>query len=293
MDGIDMTALERRARRDPEVRTALRTIKRRVSAIEKSKSQHSQLEQSDRQSEHSQHSRRSPEDRRFSSAWNHKAPDRVFGEDTRRESLQEVQGDPSYPWRYNTSCFAAHGVMNHRNPRILPDGSMAPPPTARTGRTATARSDISSVQLYGVPKIAPNRSVGQMDEEGLVHSSWSRGEKHGRESTYDTLQREGTHVHPGFVATARRRAAPAPAFIDTARSVDSDIGNYVFKVGDNDEMKMPVQLRSYNQELKQKLVKDVVGDPSEFGNQVRPWKANTQDKAHWLKARAKGDLSPV
>ena len=70
-------------------------------------------------------------------------------------------------------------------------------------------------------------------------------------------------------------------------------GENSFKVGDTfaphehaAELKYVANLRRKLQDM------DEVDNPYEQVNMVAPWKANTQDKAHWLRGRADGSLSP-
>ena len=310
---VDPVKLERAASTDPVVRHALRMIHRRVSSIDAQRSSIQPQHSNRRLSRHAEYQKQQLAAkqaagraggatwRNFGSAWAHselyrepppRSPDR-------RESLKELAARPDAQYIYRTSCYGAHAVMAHKHSKIMADGSKAPDPTPRSEASAelTQRSTSSSFSMnsYGpgnIPKIAPNTSLGQMDDQGLVHQSWDRGAKYGRESTYQTQSRTGAMVDSTFVATARRRAAPNEPPPSSARSVDSDVNNYCFKVGDSAAQKAPQQLRSYNADLRRRLYGDDVGNKFDSTNQCRPWRAATQNKAHWLKGRQNGALSP-
>jgi|EP01047_Picozoa_sp_COSAG01_P026788 hypothetical protein len=82
---------------------------------------------------------------------------------------------------------------------------------------------------------------------------------------------------------------------DNDRPTTNEIqqGKNMFKVGDTFA---PHEYRAtcdYVDGLRTKLhTGGGGGSPYEQVNMVAPWKANTQDKAHWLKGRADGSLSP-
>ena len=67
----------------------------------------------------------------------------------------------------------------------------------------------------------------------------------------------------------------------------------VYKVGDTFMQKELDAQYSYVDDLRWKLADETThGNPYAQENQVLPWKACTQDKAHWLRGRADGSLSP-
>ena len=70
-------------------------------------------------------------------------------------------------------------------------------------------------------------------------------------------------------------------------------GNNVYKVGDT---LMPHEYKAqeqYVQDLRWKLEDESShGNIYNMDNMLEPWKASTQDKAHWLRGRADGSLSP-
>jgi|EP01044_Picomonas_judraskeda_P006897 hypothetical protein len=114
-------------------------------------------------------------------------------------------------------------------------------------------------------------------------------------------------VHEGYVQTARlQRKSEQPQRVpDSSRSVNSDVFNYVYKTGDLAAQLRPKELRFYNRNIQRQLdtaygqgkpragpVADEAFNPYDRTNQCWPWRAATQNKQHWLQARADGSLSP-
>eukprot|EP01047_Picozoa_sp_COSAG01_P038228 COSAG01_NODE_3090_length_6601_cov_5.372347_5_plen_159_part_00 len=88
----------------------------------------------------------------------------------RRLTLEELAAQEGSKYVYRTSCYGAHPVQNHRHPKILPDGSKAPAPSAR--RSLAAVAVLSAASKGGahtqvepkIPLVAPNTSLGEIDQ---------------------------------------------------------------------------------------------------------------------------------
>ena len=120
-----------------------------------------------------------------------------------------------------------------------------------------------------------------------------------RDDTMETCYQEQcrtTKIHDGYVQTARRQMSVAPRKpLNPDAEVNNDTMNYIYKVGDYAGQNEPAQLKTYVHNLDSQLKAgegSMLGGTYDKTNQCAPWKAATQDKAHWLRGRSDGSLSP-
>ena len=149
-------------------------------------------------------------------------------------------------------------------------------------------------------------SIGPSATGLLIGSARITARDADMETTVQEQQRT-CKVHTGFVQTARlQKKSDEPQRVpDSSRSVNSDVFNYIYKTGDLAAQQRPKELRNYNRNIQRQLdtaygqgkpragaVADDAFDPYDRTNQCWPWRASTQNKQHWLQARADGSMSP-
>ena len=146
------------------------------------------------------------------------------------------------------------------------------------------------------PAAAPKKAVMGASATGLLIGS---ARLTARDDTMETCYQEQcrtTKIHDGYVQTARRQMSVAPRKpLDPDAQVNNDTMNYIYKVGDYAGQNGPAQLKKYVHNLDSQLKAgegSMLGGTYDKTNQCAPWKASTQDKAHWLRGRADGSLSP-
>lgn len=146
------------------------------------------------------------------------------------------------------------------------------------------------------PAAAPKKAVMGASATGLLIGS---ARLTARDDTMETCYQEQcrtTKIHDGYVQTARRQMSVAPRKpLDPDAQVNNDTMNYIYKVGDYAGQNEPAQLKTYVHNLDSQLKAgegSMLGGTYDKTNQCAPWKASTQDKAHWLRGRSDGSLSP-
>ena len=146
------------------------------------------------------------------------------------------------------------------------------------------------------PAAAPKKAVMGASATGLLIGS---ARLTARDDTMETCYQEQcrtTKIHDGYVQTARRQMSVAPRKpLDPDAQVNNDTMNYIYKVGDYAGQNGPAQLKKYVHNLDSQLKAgegSMLGGTYDKTNQCAPWKASTQDKAHWLRGRSDGSLSP-
>ena len=146
------------------------------------------------------------------------------------------------------------------------------------------------------PAAAPKKAVMGASATGLLIGS---ARLTARDDTMETCYQEQcrtTKIHDGYVQTARRQMSVAPRkTLDPDAQVNNDTMNYIYKVGDYAGQNEPAQLKTYVHNLDSQLKAgegSMLGGTYDKTNQCAPWKASTQDKAHWLRGRSDGSLSP-
>ena len=146
------------------------------------------------------------------------------------------------------------------------------------------------------PAAAPKKAVMGASATGLLIGS---ARLTARDDTMETCYQEQcrtTKIHDGYVQTARRQMSVAPRKpLNPDAEVNNDTMNYIYKVGDYAGQNEPAQLKTYVHNLDSQLKAgegSMLGGTYDKTNQCAPWKASTQDKAHWLRGRSDGSLSP-
>jgi hypothetical protein len=152
---LERAELARAASTDPLVRDALCVIKQR------------------RRQQQQQQQQRSADEKQAGALPNAR---RAQPQLRRRLTLEELAAQEGSKYVYRTSCYGAHPVQNHRHPKILPDGSKAPAPSARRSPAAVAvlpaasKGGAHTQREPKIPLIAPNTSLGEVDQ--AVRSFW-------------------------------------------------------------------------------------------------------------------------
>jgi len=172
------------------------------------------------------------------------------------------------------------------------------------GTAAAARSGAAAALAEQRP--SGRASIGPSATGLLIGSARITARDADMETTYQEQQRT-CKVHGGYVQTARlQKKSDEPQRVpDSSRSVNSDVFNYIYKTGDLAGQKRPKELRNYNRDIQRQLdtaygqgkpragaVAEEAFDEYDRTNQCWPWKAATQNKAHWLQGRQDGSLSP-
>ena len=174
------------------------------------------------------------------------------------------------------------------------------------GTAAAARSAAAAAAEAAGSEREARPSIGPSATGLLIGSARITARDADMETTLQEQHRT-CKVHEGYVQTARlQKKSDEPQRVpDSARSVNSDVFNYIYKTGDLAAKKRPKELRNYNRNIQDQLdnaygrgkpragpVADEAFNPYDRTNQCWPWRASTQNKQHWLQGRADGSLSP-
>ena len=277
MEGIDRSRLRKAAAKDPAVREALKVVRQRASCGRRasgggtSGSQRSSSEQS-----------------------------RLGRGDRKTFDASQTLGT-TVDW-----------ARSLRHSRIV-ESNYVPPSSAKP--TRSARDEVLDVKK--VPRAFAGAPPSNRSKAYIACNSRHERQMSTRKDEFtvkpepDDPRRQSTYMaqcSTGFGFVPKPEPAPAayPVVIRdyTARGVSYDttydfsdptqFDKNAFKVGDTFAPSELVAEKGYVQQLRSRLAAqdESIGSAYDKTNILAPWKACTQDKAHWLRGRADGSLSP-